>query len=65
MKELLQALDEFLTALAMFERQHTEQARKLMIRKLSVLNHVRRKYQRAAELAAAQAALFAETVEQS
>ena len=59
MNELLQAVDEFLTAQDMLDRQHTDTARKLRDRKWSVLNQVRRKYQRAAEMAEAQAALFA------
>jgi hypothetical protein len=47
MKDLLEALDAYLTASDIFDRQHTEQARKLKDRKRAILNHNRAKYQKA------------------
>jgi hypothetical protein len=60
MKELLQAIDDFLVAQDMYDRQHTEQARKYKDRKRGVLNHVLVKYQKQQQAAEQQAAMFAE-----
>ena len=70
MKDLLQAQDEFLAALDIYDRQHTEQARKLKDRKRAILNHVRVKYQKQQAQAeqmtlAAPGGQAAEIVEQS
>jgi predicted nucleotidyltransferase component of viral defense system len=56
MKELLQAIDEYLVAQDIYDRQHTEQTRKMKDRKRGVLNHVLNKYKKAQEQ---QAAMFA------
>jgi hypothetical protein len=59
MKDLLNAIDEFLVAQDIYDRQRTEQTRKLRGFKRQVLNHVRLKYQKIMEQQAAQLPLTA------
>jgi hypothetical protein len=58
MNELLLAINEFLVAQDIFDRQHTDTARRLKDRKRGVLNHVLVKKQRQQQ-AAEQAAMWA------
>jgi hypothetical protein len=59
MKELLQAIDEYLVAQDMLDRQHTRSAEQLRNRKRGVLNSVRVKYQKQQQAAEQQTAMFA------